>query len=351
MNNSCCDSNTSKSAKRFFLLKDPILYGSLGVILVSLILYGSGLEWPVLDIFAKTILELLATMWWGILLGLVFVGLMSKIPREYFRITLGKGEGLGGIIRAAIAGLFLDLCSHGILMVGAKLYERGASVGQVMTFLIASPWNSISLTFVLIALIGLNWTLLFIAGSALIAILSGLIFNHLTKTGRLPQNPNASELPEDFDLKADFKKRLKDFKPTRRFFYEIATGGKNEAIMLLRWLLLGVVLAAAIRAFVPPEYFTTWFGPTLAGLLLTLVATTIIEVCSEGSAPIASELLNQAGAPGNAFTFLMAGVATDYTEIMVLRDTTESWKVALALPLVTVPQVLVMGWIMNLAVT
>ena len=47
------------------------------------------------------------------------------------------------------------------------------------------------------------------------------------------------------------------------------------------------------------------------GLLLTLAAPTVIEVCSVGSSPIAADLLNRAGAPGNAFTFLMAGAATD----------------------------------------
>jgi len=55
----------------------------------------------------------------------------------------------------------------------------------------------------------------------------------------------------------------------------------------------------------------------------------------------------RAGAVGNSFTFLMAGVATDYTEIMVLREATKSWKIALFLPLLTVPQVLVIGYIMN----
>ena len=45
----------------------------------------------------------------------------------------------------------------------------------------------------------------------------------------------------------------------------------------------------------------------------------------------------------------MAGVATDYTELMSIRDTTGSWRIALALPLVTVPQVVVIGFLLNLA--
>jgi uncharacterized membrane protein YraQ (UPF0718 family) len=82
-------------------------------------------------------------------------------------------------------------------------------------------------------------------------------------------------------------------------------------------------------------------------LLLTLAATTVIEVCSEGSSPVAADLVTRAMAPGNGFTFLMAGVATDYTEILSIRERTRSWKVALFLPVVTVPQVVVIGWVLN----
>ena len=87
------------------------------------------------------------------------------------------------------------------------------------------------------------------------------------------------------------------------------------------------------------------------GLGITLLVATILEVCSEGSTPIAADILTRAGAPGNSFAFLMGGVATDYTEIMVLRDTTKSLKMALFLPLVTVPQVLLLGWIINIVAT
>ena len=121
--------------------------------------------------------------------------------------------------------------------------------------------------------------------------------------------------------------------------------------MVLRWILLGVLIASAVRAFVPADAFATYFGPTLAGLGATVLAATVIEVCSEGSTPIAADLLTRAGAPGNGFAFLMGGVATDYTEVLVLRETTRSWKIALFLPLVTLPQILLLGWLINVAGT
>ena len=45
---------------------------------------------------------------------------------------------------------------------------------------------------------------------------------------------------------------------------------------------------------------------------------TVLEVCSEGTSPIAFEIFNKTAALGNPFIFLMAGVATDYTEIGLL---------------------------------
>ncbi len=85
------------------------------------------------------------------------------------------------------------------------------------------------------------------------------------------------------------------------------------------------------------------------GLSMTIAFATILEVCSEGSTPIAADILNRAEAPGNGFAFLMAGVATDYTEVMVMKDTTKSWKIALFLPLLTLPQVFLIAWVMNMA--
>lgn len=326
---------------------DPILHGSLSIIVLALVIHFSSLSVPYLTDFSHAAVTLLKTMWWGIVFGLVAVGLMNKIPREYFSTMLGKGDSFGGLVRAAIAGVMLDLCSHGILMVGAKLYERGASTGQVMTFLISSPWNSITLTLILIALIGLPLTLLFIVASMLVGILTGWLYIRLEKRGTIAENPNKAETNGDLEIWKDAKSRLKGFRPNKKFFSDITIGGWKEGKMVIRWLFFGTVLAALIRVFVPTEIMTEFFGPTLIGLVLTLVATTLIEVCSEGSTPIGAELVTRANAPGNGFVFLMAGVSTDYTEMLVLRETTKSWKTTLFLPLLTVPQILVLGWLMN----
>lgn len=337
--------------KPFWKRLDRVLWGSAFVIAVAWLTQWLApnlvLGIRFLEPFCLGVFELMNKMWWGILIGLLAVGFLAKVPREFVISLLGKPGTFGGILRATAAGVLLDLCSHGILMVGMQLYKRWASLGQTMAFLIASPWSSLSLTLILFSLIGWKWTLLFLALSAVIAILSGLLFEFLVKRGVLPKNPETVDLPNDFRFWNGAKFGLQKTKFVGAYWKSVASSAWTDSQMVLLWIFFGTVLAAAIRAFLSPDIFGAWFGPTVAGLGLTLVAATIIEVCSEGSSPIAADLLNRAGAPGNAFTFLMTGVATDYTAIMALRETTHSWKIALFLPLMTVPQILVLSWLMN----
>ncbi len=285
--------------------------------------------------------------WWGLLIGIVAVAVIGRLPRELVAAVLGRGGSFSGLLRAVGAGVLLDLCNHGILMVGMGLYRRGASLGQTLAFLIASPWNSLSLTVILAALIGWKWVLLFILFSMLIGIVTGWLADRLVRAGALPANRNSVDLPDGYRVGPAIQGMLGSLKPGLRNYRKLAVEGIAGSKMVLRWIFFGFVLTALIRAFVPDATLQQYFGPTIAGLFLTLLATSVIEVCSEGSSPIAADLLTRANAPGNAFVFLMAGAATDYTEIMALKETTRSWRATLALPLLTTPQVLLIGWLLQ----
>jgi len=345
----CCSAGTHGSTKRKRF--DVLLWSS------SLVLIFAYFSWfffhakleevQYLGVFAVSVFELLNKMAFGIFLGVLFVGVLEKVPKDMIAFVMGKGGTFSGILRATFGGVLLDLCSHGILLVGMKLYQRGLSLGQTMAFLIASPWNSLSLTLILWALVGFKWAFVFLILSMFMALISGLIFDQLVKRGVLPENPNTIELPKGFSLKKEFKKEFKWAHLTPKNLGSILWNGLKGSRMILRWIFFGTILAALIRTFVSPESFETLFGPTLGGLGLTLFVATILEVCSEGSTPIAADILTRAKAPGNAFGFLMTGVSTDYTEILSIKETTGRWKTAFFLPLVTLPQVIALAVIMN----
>jgi uncharacterized membrane protein YraQ (UPF0718 family) len=327
---------------------DFLLWGSLAAFLTGIGLHFTTLPLPGwLHVYSHACFELLSRAWWGLLIGIVAVAVIGRLPRELVAAVLGRGGSFSGLLRAVGAGVMLDLCNHGILMVGMSLYKRGASLGQTLAFLIASPWNSLSLTFILAALIGWKWMFLFIALSMLVALITGWLADRLVHAGKLPTNPNSVSLPHDYRVGPAIREVFHSLKPGMHNYRKLAREGITGSQMVLRWIFFGFVLTALIRALVPDASFQQYFGPTIAGLFLTLLATTIIEVCSEGSSPIAADLLTRAHAPGNAFVFLMAGAATDYTEIMSLRETTRSWKATLALPLLSTPQVLLIGWLIQ----
>lgn len=175
----------------------------------------------------------------------------------------------------------------------------------------------------------------------------GLASGSLDEGGSIAANPNSITLPEHFTYRDSFREMAHALSPRPANLLALLMSGIRDSRMVLRWLLLGFVLTAAVNAFVPAGVLAHHFGPTLLGLLLTLLATTLLEVCSEGSSPLAAELFHSAHAPGNAFAFLMAGAATDYTEMLSLKSTTGRWICALILPILSVPQVLVLGMLLN----
>lgn len=349
----CCNNDSAASGQQSI---DWFLWLTLLLIVMAyaghLLLNASVVDVQLPDwanIVAATVFELVNTMWWSVVLATVFVGVLAQLPQSLVMRVLGAGGSVSGLWRATLAGVMMDLCSHGILMVGMQLYRKGASLGQVMAFLVASPWNSFSLTLILIALIGWQWTALFIVLSMVLAISTGWLFDRCCQLGFLPQNPNQRNLDEQSSqsFTAQCQQHWQNVTFNRPLFTAIWHDAIHGAKIVVRWLLFGILLAALIRAFVSVEWFQDYFGPSLLGLGLTLLAATIIEVCSEGSTPIAADIMNRANAPGNAFAFLMTGVATDYTEVMVIQQTMRSWQVALFLPLMTVPQVVVIALILN----
>ncbi|MCH9845423.1 MAG: permease [Alphaproteobacteria bacterium] len=348
---SCCASENSDSGQSHKRKKiDKLLWGSAAVVIPLFMLawLQPSIMPTWLSAMADSVYHTIHAIWWGVLIGMAFIGLLNKIPQTFIVSILGKGGTFNGLLRATGAGVLLDLCSHGILMVAAKLYQRGASGGQVIAFLLASPWNSFSLTLVLIGLIGFKLTLLFIALSMVIALITGFMFDRLIGRGILPANHHAFDLPDNFHFWAEAKKGMKNVSYNRQFFSDVIKSGVKDSRMVMRWLLFGILLAALLRGFVDAGQFATFFGPTLLGLLITTLLATVLEVCSEGSAPIAADIVNRAGAAGNGFAFLMAGVATDYTEMMVLKETTKSWRFAMFLPLITVPQIIIVSLLINI---
>ncbi|NQY73272.1 MAG: permease [Candidatus Margulisbacteria bacterium] len=295
--------------------------------------------------------QYLQLIWVAVLLGMVVGGIIDYfIPNIYIEHLLA-GNRKKTIFHAVGLGFLMSACSHGILAIAIQLYKKGASIPSVIAFLMASPWANFPLTILLIGLFG--WKALVIIGSAIVvALITGFIFQQLDARNLLDSQQSKSiPLDPSFSVYSDIQSRLQkthlSLEWVKQSVLGILSGMWSLSKMVLWWILIGIIVASVVRTVIPPGWLMEYLGPTPLGLLLTLCLATVIEVCSEGTAPLALELYQSTHAFGGVFLFLMAGVATDYTEIGLLWRNAGK-RTAILLPLITVPQIFLIGLLLNL---
>ena len=323
-------------------------HGLWGLALIAFVLL-LGHVWAGARLVSHALWGYLSMAGWAVALGLLLGGLIEHyIPTEVVSRWL-TGRHRRMIFASAGLGFLASSCSHGCLALSMELYRKGASVPAVITFLLASPWASLSLTLLILSLMGWHGLMVVLA-ALIVALTTGFIFQGLERRGIIGPNPHTVEVAADYSIAKDLKARFLERKWTPAAVAEdikgIARGSWNLAQMVLFWVALGFTLSSVLGTVVPPGWWSRWMGPSFLGLLTTLAFATVIEVCSEGTAPLAVELFRRTGALGNAFTFLMAGVVTDFTELSVVWANMGPKVVGWVL-VVTLPQVFLIGWLMN----
>ncbi|MCB9799244.1 MAG: permease [Candidatus Omnitrophica bacterium] len=340
----CCHSEKPQKKKPWYLS----FAGLTG--LATLVLLAGSLLIPFLHSFRHAYFMFTAKIWFPVILGLVIGGLIDYyVPHTYISKFLAKDRPQS-ILCATGLGFLMSACSHGIMAIAMQLYKKGASGPAVVTFMLASPWASLPVTFMLLGLFGAKGALI-ILGAILIALTTGLIMQRLQKQKWIEINPNTVTIESHFSVRKDMQKRWKKYwtEPGGDFKTDIVgigAGIKSLAAMIMGWILLGMLLAGLISAYVPAHFFEQYLSSSFTGMVMTLVFATVIEVCSEGSAPLAFALFERTAALGNVFIFLMAGVATDYTELGLI------WKnigrrTALWTLILTLPQIFLFAWLLN----
>lgn len=345
----CCPEPRAPNPKLSGVLKRWWMYPWIWVPLSGGILGTAGLWFPPADQTSAIYISYLQKVFVPLLLGLVLGGMIDHfIPREYVAKLLA-GPRKRVILRSTLLGFLASSCSHGCLALTIELYRKGASTPAVVSFLLASPWASMSFTFMLLSLFGLKGTVI-VLGALVIAFITGLIFQRLALRSLIEINPHTALIPDDFSIRHDLLMKWRQYRFTPRQILQdvrgVIAGMRSLGRMVLGWVQLGLILSSVIGALIPTGIFERFLGPSLGGLLLTLLAATMIEVCSEGTAPLAFELYRHTGALGNAFAFLMGGVVTDYTELGALW-TNIGRRTVLWMLIVTLPLVVAFGLMLN----
>ena len=88
-----------------------------------------------------------------------------------------------------------------------------------------------------------------------------------------------------------------------------------------RSMLVGLLLAAAITAVVPEDFFTGVLSGGIVAMLAMMVLGIPVYVCATASVPVAAALIARGVSPGVALVFLMTGPATNAATIATIWRT------------------------------
>ncbi len=235
--------------------------------------------------------------------------LIAALIREFVAIeTLTDkfgAAGVGPVARAVSAGALLPICSCGVIPLGVGLVRGGAAIGTTLAFMFSAP--AISPVAVILAwnVLGPTLTSAYVVAVLLGSLLLGLGANRVFGGPAIASA--APPVPERPGLAARIRSAL------RWAFWDL---GSDVSVDLL----LGLAIAAALLAFVPPGWIAAWLGrPGLLSLLLAIALAVPTYTCTVPSIPVVRTLLLLGVSPGAALALLIAGPATNLGEINVIR--------------------------------
>lgn len=247
-----------------------------------------------------------------ILLGFIIAGFLHVFVKPQMMARHLAGGGTMPVVKAALLGIPLPLCSCGVLPTAVSLRRQGASKGAVTSFLIATPQTGVDSIAATYSLLGLPFALLRPVGALLGAMLGGVGVQKFDKSDE--------DVPQVCNLAACSDREMSESHvPFSRKCTEALRYGLVDMVGNVgKWLVIGLVIAALITVLVPDELFLGLADYPLLAMLMMVVVSVPMYVCATGSIPIALSLIAKGLTPGVGFVLLMAGPAANFASMMIL---------------------------------
>ena len=257
--------------------------------------------------FIYSLINMLAEMAPYLLLGFLVAGVLyAFVPGKFYRNHLSR-PGAWAVIKAALIGVPLPLCSCGVLPTAVSLRRNGASRGASASFLIATPQTGVDSIAATYSLLGPAFAVIRPVAALVTAFVGGMLVNREDKSCNIDTDAEVDTIdaPASHTLGGKIKDAL------RYGFVEMVQN-------IGKWLIIGLVIAAVITVFVPDGFFTFFAGYPLLSMIAVVIVAVPMYVCSTGSIPIALSLMLKGLSPGAAFVLLMAGPAANFASIIIV---------------------------------
>ena len=274
-----------------------------------------------------------------LLLGFLLAGLMHAfVPGKFYTKYLSR-KSFRSVLNAALLGIPLPLCSCGVIPTAMSLRKEGASKGAVVSFLISTPQTGVDSIIATFSLMGLPFAIVRPIAALFTAIFGGVIVDKAEPEKKCCCHSEEKKTEEHYCCCHSHKEEAEHVchchseekkgegsshcHSHKSFFTKIKEALTYAYVDMMedigKWLVIGLVVAAAITVLVPTEYFAVFQGNTFASMLLVLCIAMPMYLCATGSIPIAVALMMKGLTPGAALVMLMAGPACNFASMLLIR--------------------------------
>ena len=251
-----------------------------------------------------------------ILLGFLFAGILRVFVRQRMMARHLSGHGWKPVVKAALLGIPLPLCSCGVLPTAVSLNRRGASRGATTSFLIATPQTGVDSIAATYSLLGLPMAILRPVAALVGSVFGGMAVDKTDKS--VPPTPSHDSHNSHNSQNQDTPDPVP---PTflGKVVESIRYGMVDMVSAVGKWLVIGLIVAAVITVFMPDDLLVGLSSHPLLAMLVMVLLAVPMYVCATGSIPIALSLMLKGLTPGVGFVLLMAGPAANMASVMVLN--------------------------------
>jgi len=267
-------------------------------------------------------MNLLAVFWnlviesapW-LLLGYFLAGVIKQVlPSSIVEKQLSS-PGFVSIVKGAIFGAPLPLCSCGVIPTALAVRKAGASKGATSSFLVATPETGVDSIAFSYAVLGPIFAIARPIGALISAILAGVLVSTFDKEDDVqPPVKAASSCCSSKKQEVVAEPSLKD-----KLIASVQYGYGTMISDTAKWLTIGLVAATIITAYVPQSFFLQW-GDGLLAMIIMVVVGLPMYICATASTPVAASLLFAGVSPGAALVFMLTGPATNIATMGVIKE-------------------------------
>lgn len=257
---------------------------------------------------------------WALILGFTLSAMVQAVVRRSTIVALMGNDKPRTLAVAAGLGAASSSCSYAAVALARSLFRKGANFTAAMAFEIGSTNLVVELGIILALLMGWQFTAAEFVGGPLMIIVLAVLFRLFVRTRLIDAAREQAErgiagsmeghAAMDMSVGGEdsFLRRLF----SRRAFTSVSHVFVMEWAAILRDLVLGLVIAGAIAAWVPETFWQNFFlanHPNLSvvwGPLVGPVVAIVSFVCSIGNVPLAAVLWNGGISFGGVIAFIFA---------------------------------------------